>query len=189
MTKEKSPETANEEAVASSQEATKKPKPEVPPQNPAPLPAIGEVKFAHVELMQEENIKESDLPDTFKTPLHNFNLQCGRYTAKPTLGTLQATKSLSVNIADKIQTWIEDKNIKTPSDEEAAKKKPADKPKDEIQTLAGSWTPAALEKLKADGRIYSEDLSKLCGKKNLPDIFIFDGKKLRRSFAFYFPIN
>lgn len=81
-------------------------------------------KFAHEDLIREENINFDDLPHSITKKIHGFKIMSGKSKNNPDI-TLKMV-AFSVEIADSIQDWIE-RNLQENTEKENDMKKEKEK--------------------------------------------------------------
>jgi len=113
-----------------------------------------ELVFAHIELMNEEGIKEADLPKEIRQKIRGFNMQIPRYNKKPTENLFNSLQKQTVQIADMIQDWME-KDIK----EEEEKQEPTPPPVEDKE--------AQVRAKLVDNTIDAKELKAIIGKLNV----------------------
>ena len=76
-----------------------------------------EMSIQHRELIEEEGINISDLPDEIKKDMRNFNSKLKEYEENGDIDLYYELEQDDITIADNIQTWLED-NESDDEDEE-----------------------------------------------------------------------
>jgi len=66
------------------------------------------LELAHEEIISEENISVADLPKSIRQSIQGVNMQVARYRKSPTPALASTIKSVSVRVADEIQSWLEE---------------------------------------------------------------------------------
>jgi hypothetical protein len=155
-----------------------------------------------LELYHEETIKEeiekgtlksaADLPEKIKKQIKGLNLQIGKFKTKPTETLKDSIEKKSGEISDDIINFVEE-GLEEP---EADDKKPKEPTEEEKQKAAANATAEAekkiLEKIKADGKIYSKDLAKILGVDSIEDIddrCKIGNTTLERSLGYYYKVD
>lgn len=65
------------------------------------------MEWIHITVMEEEGLTIGQLPNEIKSKIKAFNAQKGKYDKNPTDNLLNSLKTLSVKIADSIQSFVE----------------------------------------------------------------------------------
>jgi hypothetical protein len=77
-----------------------------------------EMSIQHRELIEEESINVSDLPDEIKKEMRNFNAKLREYEESGDIDLYYELEQDDVSIADNIQTWLEDMESEDDEEEE-----------------------------------------------------------------------
>ena len=67
------------------------------------------IQLFHEEIMQEEGIQLSELPQTLQKKIKGFNLMKAKYEKKPDEQLSIILRKRAVHLADEIQNYIEEK--------------------------------------------------------------------------------
>lgn len=70
-----------------------------------------ETEFPHRDLILEENINEKELPAGIQNEMRSWKARFGKYSNNPTEELHNQMMNKSVQIADSIQTWLEDTKV------------------------------------------------------------------------------
>ncbi len=70
-----------------------------------------ETEFPHRDLILEENINEKELPVKIQNEMRSWKARFGKYSNNPTEELHNQMMNKSVEIADEIQTWLEDTKV------------------------------------------------------------------------------
>lgn len=151
------------------------------------------LQLFHEEIMQEEGIKVSDLPEQIQKKIKGFNLLKAGYDKNPQERTLINLRKRAVNLGDEIQSFIEndyddedEEEEETSKGEDKPSKEKADKPtskndeerkgnnpmKQKPVTTGGKFGNLMMEKkilavmeAKGDKRIKIADLEAIIGRE------------------------
>ncbi len=63
----------------------------------------------HRKLIEEENVNINDLPSEIRAKMRGYNLNLNNYVSNPSPTAKKTVVKLDVEIADMIQTWLDDK--------------------------------------------------------------------------------
>lgn len=170
--------------------------------------AIEELEQVHTQLIQEEQIKTSELPENIRKKIKGWNLLYGRLKNNPDDEKMfNSVQRQSINLADLIQDWLE-KELEEEEQEETKEVKQESKEpkesKEEGQTSSTGETPSETKpntaKAKANfgnlvmekkilailkdnnGRIPISELQKIIGKKPTYPTQVVNNIKLQKIF-------
>jgi hypothetical protein len=119
------------------------------------------LQLFHEEIMQEEGIELSDLPESIQKKIKGFNLLKAGYDKNPQERTLINLRKRAVNLGDEIQTFIEndyddeDENedeTKTSNGGEKPSKEKADKPASKNDEEKKGNNPMKQKPVSTDGK-------------------------------------
>jgi hypothetical protein len=152
--------------------------------------AIEELEQVHTELIEEEKIKTSELPENIRKKIKGWNLLYGRLKNNPDDEKMfNSVQRQSINIADLIQDWLEkefeeDEEQETPKvdkkEEQTNPKSNEKESKEDEQTSESKQKTAPLKKpfgnlvmekkiltalKEGNGRIPISTLVSIIGKK------------------------
>lgn len=139
------------------------------------------LELAHEILMQEENLKTTDLPVQIRKSINAFNMQKKKFDKKFTEKMYKNLQELTVDIAEKIQNWTE-RDLPEETEEPAAQESPASEPppppvetpEEKAQKIADAIKAAAVK-----GEIKKDKLLEILGRAPL-EVEIFANVKVAK---------
>lgn len=155
-------------------------------------------KYPHQEALEDNNIQLRDVPEVIRKKVYLWNARYKNFEENPKQKTQQGLIKDSIQLADMIQNFAEEKATNPlPATDSAPTQTNALNsvlPTPET-TIAGIVDAPSNNDLKSsiqtylskEGRIYVDDLKKILSQRSLPDRVEVGDLVLNRSFAFYYP--
>jgi hypothetical protein len=81
------------------------------------------LELTHEELLKEEDLSVKDLPSSLQQQIRGFNLQKKKYEENPTENQQIRLKRLSLEMAEKIQNYIDSMDDEDDDSEDEAEEK------------------------------------------------------------------